>query len=88
MFIEDQHLFPTYDHNSSESIIPIATFIAKKIVSLKKSFITSCDSDERNEILSTLIFHQSALILLTLSFFTEETELTDLAKEILRGIDK
>ena len=88
MFIEDQHLFPTYDHHNNESIIPIATFIAKKIMSLKKSFMTSCDSDERNEILSTLMFHQSALILLTLSFFTEETELTDLAKEVYRGIDK
>jgi len=85
MFIEDQHLFPTYDHHINESIIPIATFIAKKIVSLKKSFVTSCDSDERNEIQSTLIFYQSALILLTLSFFTEETELTDLAKEICRS---
>ena len=85
MFIEDQHLFPTYDHHSNECIIPIATFIAKKIVSLKKSFTTSCDSDERNEILSTLMFYQSALMLLTLSFFTEEKELTDLAKEIYRN---
>jgi len=85
MFIEDQHLFPTYDHHSNESIIPIATFIAKKIVSLKKSFMTSCDNDERNEIQSTLMFHQSALILLTLSFFLEDAELTDLAKEIFRN---
>ena len=85
MFTEDQYLFPTYDHHSKESIIPLATFIANKIVSLKKSFMTSCDRDERNEILSTLMFHQSALILLTLSFFTEETELTDLAKEICRS---
>ena len=84
MFIEDQHLFPTYDHHRNESIIPIATFIAKKIVSLKKSLMTSCDNDERNEIQSSLVFYQSALILLTLSFFTEETELTDLAKEIVR----
>jgi hypothetical protein len=46
--------------------------------------MTSCDNDERNEIQTTLMFYQSALILLTLSFFTEETEITDLAKEIVR----
>ena len=85
MFSDDQHLFPTYDHNNSESIIPVAAFIAKKIVSLKKSFMTSCDRDEREEIQSTLTLYQSALILLTLSFFTEQKELTDLAKEIFRN---
>ena len=82
---EDTHLFPTYDYHSNESIIPAATFIAKKIVALKKSFMTSQDSDERNEILSTLMFHQSVLLLLCLSFFTEAQELTDLAKEIFRN---
>jgi hypothetical protein len=53
---EDTHLFPTYDQSSNESVIPIATFIAKKIIALKKSFMTSQDSDERNEIQSTLMF--------------------------------
>ena len=82
---EDTHLFPTYDPSSNESITPIAIFVAKKIVSLKKSLITSCDSDERNEIQITLIFHQSVLLLLCLSFFTEAQVLTDLAKEIFRN---
>lgn len=84
MYADDQHLFPTYDRNTSDNIIPIASFIAKKIVTLKKSFMTSSDKNERNEIQSTLMFYQSALLLLTLSFFTEEQELIDLAKEIYR----
>jgi hypothetical protein len=81
----DTHLFPTYDRQTSESIIPIATFVAKNIVALKKSFSTSGDADEKSEILATLIFHQSALLLLTMSFLAEENELTDLAKEIFRN---
>ena len=85
MFIEDSHLFPTYQINKNESIIPAAAFIAKKIIALKKSFSTSSDTDEKNEIKAMLLFHQSALLLLCLSFFTEENEITDLAKEIYRN---
>lgn len=84
MYNPDTHLFPIYDRCSNESIIPIAAFIAKKIVALKKSYATSTDADERNEIIGMLIFYQSALIILCLSFFTEASELTDLAKEIFR----
>ena len=84
MYDADAHLFPIFERSETESIIPIAAFIAKKIVALKKSFATSTDADEKSEILSTLSFHQSALLLLSLSFLTEEKELTDLAKEIVR----
>ena len=82
---EDTHLFPTYNYHNNESIIPAATFIAKKIIALKKSFMTSQDSDERDEVQTMLMFHQSVLLLLCLSFFTETQELTDLAKEIFRN---
>jgi hypothetical protein len=85
MFIDDSHLFPAYEINNNASIIPIAAFIAKKIIALKKSFATSNDADEKNEIKSMIMFHQSALLLLCLSFFTEEKELTDLAKEMIRN---
>ena len=81
----DTHLFPIYDRATNESIAPIAAFVARKIIALKKTFVTSNDADERNEIIAMLMFHQSALLLLTLSFLTEETELTDLAKEIFRN---
>ncbi len=81
----DTHLFPVYDRTTSESVVPIAAFIAKKIIALKKSFATSNDFDERNEIIAMLMFHQSALLLLSMSFLTEETELIDLAKEIFRN---
>ena len=84
MFVEDSHLFPTYEISKNESIIPAAAFIAKKIIALKKSFSTSSDTDEKNEIQIMLTFHQSALLLICLSFLTEENELTDLAKEIYR----
>lgn len=86
MYMDEHiHLFPTYDRQTSESVVPVAAFLGKKIVGLKKSFATSDDADERDEIIAMLIFHQSALLLLSLSFLTEETELTDLAKEIFRN---
>lgn len=84
-FDDDTHIFPTYDRQSTESIIAIATFVGRKIAGLKKSFATSTDADERNEIIATMIFHQSVLLLLCLSFFAESHELTDIAKEIFRN---
>ena len=81
----DVHLFPIYVSAADQSVVSIAAFVARKIVALKKSHATSNDADERNEIVATLMFHQSALLLLTLSCLTEETELTDLAKEIFRN---
>lgn len=85
MYDADAHIFPIFERNETESIIPIAVFLARKIVALKKSFATSNDVDEKSEILATLIFYQSALLLLSLSYLTEATELTDLAKEIFRN---
>ena len=85
MFDADTHLFPIFERSETESIIPVAAFIAKKIVALKRSFASSNDADEKSEILAALIFHQSALLLLSLFFLTGENELTDLAKEIFRN---
>jgi hypothetical protein len=82
---EDSHYFPTFDRTTNESTIPMVAFIAKKIIALKRSFETSNDVKERCEIQATLIFYQSALLLLCLSYLTEEDELTDLAKEIFRN---
>jgi hypothetical protein len=80
----DTHFISTYDRQSSDSIIPVAAFVAKRIATLKNSFVTSTDADEKNEIIATLLFHQSTLLILCLSFFTESPELTDIAKEIFR----
>lgn len=85
MYDDHTLLFPMIERRETENIIPIAVFLARKIAVLKRSFATSNDGDERNEILATLMFHQSALLLLSLSFLTEETDLTDLAKEIYRN---
>jgi hypothetical protein len=85
MFDKSVHVFPIYDQNENESNIPIAVFLAKKIVALKKSYSTSNDPDEKWEIIATLTFHQSALLLLALSFFVESPELTELAKETFRN---
>lgn len=85
MFESNQHIFPIYDQTERQSIIPIAEFLAKKIVALKKSYSTSDDSEEKREIIATLIFHNSALLLLSLSFFAESPELAELAKEIFRN---
>jgi len=80
----DTHFFPTYDRQSNESIVPVVVFVARKIAGLKKSFATATDADERNEIIAAMVFHQSVLLLLCLSFFTEATELSNIAKEIFR----
>jgi hypothetical protein len=82
---DDTHFIPTYDRQSNESIVPIVVFVAKKIATLKKSFATSTDADEKNEIFATMLFHQSTLLILCLSFFTESPELTDIAKDIFRN---
>ena len=79
------HFIPTYDRQNNESIVPIVSFIARKIASLKKSFVTSNDADEKNEIIATMLFYQSALLILCLSFFTESPELTNIAKDIFRN---
>jgi hypothetical protein len=87
MFADDYegtHFIPTYDIQSNESIVPIAAFVAKRIATLKKSFATSTDADEKSEIVAMLLFHQSILLILCLSFLTESPELTDIAKEIFR----
>lgn len=85
MFESNQHIFPIYDQTEKQSIIPIAEFLAKKIVALKKSYSTSDDYEEKREIIATLIFHNSALLLLSLSFFVESPELAELAKETFRN---
>ncbi len=85
MFEQTHHIFPIYDQTEKQSIIPIAEFLAKKIVALKKSYSTSDDSEEKREIIATLTFHQSALLLLALSFLMDSPELTELAKEIFRN---
>ena len=81
----DTHFIPTYDRQSNESIVPIVAFVARKIATLKRSFATATDTDEKNEIVATMLFHQSTLLILCLSFFTESPELTDIAKEIFRN---
>ena len=82
---DDTHFIPTYDRQSNENIVPVSLFVAKKIATLKKSFATSTDADEKDEIVATILFHQSTLLILCLSFFTESPELTDIAKEIFRN---
>ena len=81
----DTHFILTYDRQSNESIVPIVAFVAKRIATLKKSFVTSTDADEKNEIIATLLFQQSILLILRLSVFTESSELTGIAKDIFRN---
>jgi hypothetical protein len=84
LFDDSDNFIPTYDVSDRENIIPLVAFIAKKIITLKNSFAISTDSDERIEILTAISFHQSSLIMLCISFFTEDKDITDLAKEIYR----
>ena len=91
MFTEPEnntYFIPIYDSQKNENIIPIITFVSKRIAALKKSFSTSTDSDEKNEIIAAILFHQSTLLILCIPFFTESPELNEIAKDIFRYDDK
>jgi hypothetical protein len=77
---------PLPSHHTAEDIQPVAVFIARKIVSLKRSLATAQDAEERTELTAQLVMCSSALSLLQTAFLTEDAAFIDLAKEIFRGV--
>ncbi len=92
MFDDDQfdgtasHFFPSFPNEKTESVIPVAEFLARKMRNLNTSFHTSTDSEERLEIIQATTLCSGSLMLLSLAFFTESQELIEAAKQTYREL--
>ena len=85
MFYDDNYIpFPSSERLNE--IEPIATFISKKMVSLKRTLNTSTDFDEKLDTIAGLIMCESSISLLSLAYLTENNSLIEEAKNIYRGL--
>jgi len=85
MFYDDNYIpFPSSER--LDEIEPVATFITKKIVSLKRTLNTSTDLDEKIDTIAGLIMCESSISLLSLAYLTENKSLIEEAKNIYRGL--
>jgi hypothetical protein len=62
----------------------MSEFIARKMISNHRSFMTAIDTDEKISILQSSINLNASLSLVLLSFFTESQSIVELAKDIYR----
>jgi hypothetical protein len=69
-----------------ENIIPIAEFISRRLRSLNKSFRTSVDPEEKQELMTQIVLCSSSLALLHLAYYAESQTLIDASKELFRGL--
>lgn len=92
MFFDDDflppnsHFVPSFPTERTESVVPLAEFISKKLRSLNTSFCTSDDTEERLDIIHEMLTYSASLSLLTLASLTESQTLLDAAKETCRGL--
>lgn len=85
MFYDDNYIpFPSSE--KLNEIEPVATFISKKMVSLKRTLDTSADLDEKMDTIAGLIMCESSISLLSLAYLTENNSLIEEAKNIYRGL--
>jgi hypothetical protein len=85
MFYDDNYIpFPSSER--LDEIEPVAIFISKKMVSLKRTLNTSNDLDEKIDTIAGLIMCESSISLLSLAYLTENNLLIEEAKNIYRGI--
>jgi len=82
----DDNYIPSPSLERLNEIEPVATFISKKMVSLKRTLNTSNDLDEKIDTLSELIMCESSISLLSLAYLTENTSYVEVAKNIYRGL--
>ena len=85
MFYDDAYIPSTLNDRLNE-IEPIATFISKKMVLLKRTLNTSNDLDEKIDTIAGLIMCKSSISLLSLAYLTENHSLIEEAKNIYRGL--
>ena len=85
MFYDDNYIpFPSSE--KLNEIEPVAIFISKKMVSLKRTLDTSADLDEKIDTIAGLIMCESSISLLSLAYLTENNSLIEEAKNIYRGL--
>ena len=85
MFYDDTYI-PSPLNDRLNEIEPIAIFISKKMISLKRTLDTSEDLNEKIDTLSELIMCESSISLLSLAYLTENTSYVEVAKNIYRGL--
>jgi hypothetical protein len=85
MFYDDNYI-PSPLNDRLNEIEPIATFISKKMVSLKRTLNTSTDLDEKIDTIAGLIMCESSISLLSLAYLTENHSLVEEAKNIYREL--
>ena len=85
MFYDDNYI-PSPLNDRLNEIEPIATFISKKMVLLKRTLNTSNDLDEKIDTIAGLIMCKSSISLLSLAYLTENRSLIEQAKNIYRGL--
>lgn len=77
---------PLPPHHRTDEIQPIAAFIARKILTLKRSLSTAQDADEKVELAAQMTMCEISIALLVMAFLTEDSSLIETAKDIFRGI--
>lgn len=85
MFYDDNYI-PSPSLERLNEIEPVAIFISKKMVSLKRTLNTSEDLNEKIDTLAELIMCESSISLLSLAYLTENTSYVEVAKNIYRGL--
>jgi hypothetical protein len=86
MFYDDNYI-PSPLNERLNEIEPIATFISKKMVLLKRTLNTSTDLDEKIDTIAGLIMCESSISLLSLAYLTENHSLVEEAKTFIESCD-
>ena len=82
----DDGYIPTPSYDRTDDIIPVASFISKKIIMLKNTIASSNDTDEKIDAIASMTMCQSSINLLMLAYLTEDTSFIEQAKHLYRGI--
>lgn len=85
--IYDDGFIPLPSSIRLDEIQPTASFIAKKMIVLRKTIITSDDVDEKIDAIASMTMCQSSINLLMLAYHTEDSSFIETAKHLYRGIE-
>lgn len=61
------HFVPSFQQSAMENVVQVAEFISRKLRTLNKSFQTSIDNEERQEILEQMMLCSASLSVLHLA---------------------
>ena len=86
--IYDDRFIPLPSSVRLDEINQVSSFVAKKMIVLKNTLITSDDTDEKIETIANMILCQSSINLLCLAYLTEDYSFIEQSKSIYRVIEK